>query len=82
MDRARERSDPVNARDPAPLLAADANQLPARGPQRAHAVIAEPCLERERRGPEQQLDFARIVHVAVEIADVAIYITAFRKPVV
>jgi hypothetical protein len=52
------------------ILAADTDQLTAGCTKRALRVVAEPSLHREAGDAEEELHFAGIVDVAVEVADV------------
>ena len=63
-------------------LATDADHLTARGTKCALSVIAEPPLHGKARDAEEELHFARIVNVAVEVADVTVDSVAIGKFVV
>src|SRR5581483_9430709 len=71
-----------SARGVSRWASADDDELAARGRGRAQAVVAVPGLDVEAGVHEQELDLARIVDVAVEVAHVAIDTLASRKPVV
>src|SRR5215207_7708537 len=62
--------------------AADDQHLARRGPQRALEVAAEGLLELKARVQEQQLQLARKVHVALEVADVSVHGFLGREAVI